>query len=943
MSTITSQGDFDALYENTGRSLLIDDSGDVDGLRITANNVNVTARPGSIIHCQNFGYTAGDNSSWTLDNCTLFIDDNGGQRTGQVRFGTTAITNCTVVFSNRDNNAAKLQWPCWGGSEDRSPNPTLNLSGSYVTAATDGFDHNADGTGLTANQSLIFSTNALAFTGNNFNDVIFGENVCIVTSPAQVPWVRVTMSGGRVPTVVSSTAHFRIDNAGRTSGPGSAFRVNGASWEGFFGCDFSTWDAPNAGNDQDILLLANADRWQPGGAVSSATNRATIYLVDNMYGKDEMGFRVARTGTAHATAIFGHSWYPQFNNQDTGLAVGDAVVDTLTTTLHLTQQAENRAVALTRQNPVTMHNYVELDAMFFGMIMQTTNDVYLNGGTVGNYPVDVSTARPTSFPYWSYLLNSFTAGGTPNTVNPSEAGTWAAAGQLDVADRQVYNVPADTRLNGRTQAQAETLATSGITDALDVYPVFKALGVDTRQDTNFVHDVTDGGYNAGTRAITFTTAGTMDGDNATNFTIRVTGTVTGRFESGDDISMTATETATFGAELVAAGNINLEGITLADGAIINGDDVTNFPDSSMASFTIPNGGELSFNEAGDETIDFATAFPNATFGTGITFNNAGAGNITIINAPVGAVAGTRVAFVTSLRFLGGAGEMGSESYLQVFALPDATATEADNGEEDVLIATVGGVFGPQGRAATYPLFAPSSTYTGLSAGTRYVVVWTRPGYNEFREIIGPLAVGTTEVEITQTRNILANINTADNPVYGIDALYDETNNRVDYFINQGTSPNANGPGTNYLFEQAKADAGIGEWIAKNPENDVELVSHTGLTATSLRTGTYQLRAGAGAPLLQQSIAFTAEEDPAGGPTDGQAVAVIASTNVFDSTGAALDPPAIAQVLVGAEVQGVTYGEVDGIVTANRTLQNTEIEAIIDAELDEGTLTAIGRD
>ena len=934
MATITSQGDFDALYANTGRSLIINDQADAGGLRITANNVNVTARPGSVIRCQNFGYTAGDNSSWTLDRCTLLIEDNGGQRTGQVRFGTTAITDCYVSFSNIGNDAARLQWPCWGGSEARSPNPTLNMSGSYITAAADGFDHDGDGGGRTANQSLIFSTNALAFTGNNFSDVIFGENVCIVTSPAQIPWVRVTMSGGRVPTVVGSTGHFRIDNAGRTSGAGSAFRVNDARWEGFFGCDFSTWDAANTGTNQDILVLANADRWQPGGSNATATNRARIYLVDNVYGKNEMGFRVPRTGTAHCNAIFGHSWYPQFRDLETGVAVTDAVVDFLTTTVHLTQQGSTRAALLTEQGPTASHNYVELDDMFFGAVMQVGNQTYINGGAVGNYPLTVNGARPTSLPYWSYALNSFTAGGTPSTIDPSEAGTWVDAGQLDVADRQTYDVEADPHLNGRSKTQAEGLATNGITNALDVYPAFKSLAIDTRQDTNFVHDITNGGYDAGSRSIVFTDGGDMDGDNATIFTIKVTGTVTGRFTSGNQIAMEMGETATIGAHLDAAGTIDLEGITLADGAVIDGDDVSNFPDASTASFTIPNGSELNFNEATGTTIDFATAFPNATFGTGITFNNAGAGTVTIVNGPAGAVAGTRVQLTSALRFTGGAGAAGTVSHLQVFALPDATATEADNDTDDALTGMGGG--------ATYPLFAPGTTFPEIVTGERYVVVWTRPGYNEFRQIIGPIATGTTEVEIVQTRNILANINTADNPNYGIDALYDETNNRVDYFINQGTSPNANGPGTNYLFEQAKATSGIGEWIAKNPENDVELVSHTGLTATSLRTGTYQLRAGAGAPLLQQSIAFTAEEDPAGGPTDGQAVAVIASTNVFDSTGAALDPPAIAQVLVGAEVQGVTYGEVDGIVTSNRTLQNTELRNVVDEELDRGTLTNIGR-
>ena len=329
--------------------------------------------------------------------------------------------------------------------------------------------------------------------------------------------------------------------------------------------------------------------------------------------------------------------------------------------------------------------------------------------------------------------------------------------------------------------------------------------------------------------------------------------------------------------------------------------------------------------------------------TGTITARAPAGGLTITATPeqvaqITLPAGSNITIATLITVTDGAGASGSESYLQLYPLT-GTNTEAASDADDVLVAA--------GRNLSSNSFVINSgTYPVVTEGARFVLVWTRPGYDEVRQIIGPLAAGNTTVQINQTRNILATIAPDANPNFSIDGLYDETNNRVDYFINQGTSPNASAVGTNFLFEQAKSDAGVGEYIAKNPANDVDLITHTSQNATSLRIGTYQLRAGAGAPQLQQTIAFVSEEDPAGGSTDGQSVTVIATVEVTlpDSSTSTLP-----EIVVGPEVTAITYGEVDSIVTSNRQVtatdivnNNTNIRSIVDEELDRGTVTRIGR-
>ena len=926
MANITSQAVWNNQYEG-GNTLFIEDT-DATGLVVTANNVDITATEGSIVQCRNLGLSrAAPNSSLNMNRCTVFLRDQGGAGSGDLASGHLGITNSIITYSRAGGTG--FEWPGFtSGATDR---PTLDLSNTFITTAPE------DGP-LGTGQTFRMNFQGLAGAGHDFTNTIFGPNIAITFFPTSIPWVGVTFSD-TTQTIVGVTQYARFD------GGASNFGRITARWEGFFGCDFTNWDNPSTGQNADMGLLTQGNGqagggWKPGDANTSTTNRGHIYLFDNDYARDDFTMRSrSNLSVPHIRIIKGVSWFPQIRNLNTLTPVTDGVVDIGGFSYLETQTAEDRSMLLNEVDAVGGNNYIEVDADFNGMVF-LEDEVVQNATLANSVSVDTNQSRPANLNYWSYLLDTFQTDGAAGIIQNTEASSWAAPCVLETTARQNIDVAPDTRLNGRTQAEAENLATNGITDALDVYPAMKARGVANRQSQNFLHTVTNGGYDSGARGFRFAGgSGNTRSDHATLYIIRTpaNATVTGRFTSGGIIGVNEGSLAS-SATFVAAGDIDLGGIALMDGAVLtSGGQIGNLPVARNTAFTITDNNTIRYNFDTDTVINFATAYPNATFGTGITITNAGTGTLTVRGVPDGAIAGTNVEFVTSITFTDGAGATGTTSYLQLYPLTGSN-TEAAADAEDILVAG--------GRGATYPFVADSAAFTEIAPGARFVAVWTRPGYNEVRQIIGPLVTGDVIVPITQTRNILANLTTDPVPNFAVDAIYDETNNRIDYFFTQGSGA-ATSVQTNYLFEQMKSTEGVGEYIAKNPAHDEDLITHTSNTATAVRFGTYQLRRGASAPNLQQTIAFVSVSDPDSmaamdgtGDQEGAAASVIETEAITVDSDSSMST--LPTVVVGPEVTAITYGEVDGIVTANRTLQNTEIESIIDTELNEGTLTAIGR-
>ena len=321
-------------------------------------------------------------------------------------------------------------------------------------------------------------------------------------------------------------------------------------------------------------------------------------------------------------------------------------------------------------------------------------------------------------------------------------------------------------------------------------------------------------------------------------------------------------------------------------------------------------------------------------------------NITLMNVENAAdidVSDPNVIIETTLIISGGTSTNDNQSRLQLYPL---------TGTNDLADQTADEILGATGLNATYPLTLAASAVTGLDPNNRYVLVWTRPGFEPIRQVLETV-VGENTVTLTPVRNVLAS-NGANvevrNPDATIDAAYDRTNERVVYTINQGTGDIdiATNVQTNNLFEQSKSDVGYGEYIAKN--TDTEIIQHTGQDTTYLRVGSFELAGATGGTVIQHNIGFVgtitvADVNSGGGRVPPGQIRDINA--VVDGT---TTPVTLESVLIGALTEGATYGDVDSIVTANRNAilgnlqaQTTQIRTIMDEELRDGTLTNIGRD
>ena len=321
-------------------------------------------------------------------------------------------------------------------------------------------------------------------------------------------------------------------------------------------------------------------------------------------------------------------------------------------------------------------------------------------------------------------------------------------------------------------------------------------------------------------------------------------------------------------------------------------------------------------------------------------------NITLMNVENAAdidVSDPNVIIETTLIISGGTSTNDNQSRLQLYPL---------TGTNDLADQTADEILGATGLNATYPLTLAASAVTGLDPNNRYVLVWTRPGFEPIRQVLETV-VGENTVTLTPVRNVLASNGTnveVRNPDATIDAAYDRTNERVVYTINQGTGDIdiATNVQTNNLFEQSKSDVGYGEYIAKN--TDTEIIQHTGQDTTYLRVGSFELAGATGGTVIQHNIGFVgtitvADVNSGGGRVPPGQIRDINA--VVDGT---TTPVTLESVLIGALTEGATYGDVDSIVTANRNAilgnlqaQTTQIRTIMDEELRDGTLTNIGRD
>ena len=394
------------------------------------------------------------------------------------------------------------------------------------------------------------------------------------------------------------------------------------------------------------------------------------------------------------------------------------------------------------------------------------------------------------------------------------------------------------------------------------------------------------------------------------------------------------------------------------------------------------------------TVDGTLRLPPGNY----TIQNAEVGNLVVVRDPAHAtgtvtltltnittndgdidVTDPNVNITVTVIFDGGApGVTGFQSRIQLYPLAagdDLAVAGADN----VLDVT-----GDPGLGATYPLSIASSNAdyaAALVQGARFVMVYTRPGFDNIRQVIGPMVAGENNVTFTPVANVLANASAATQLVGAtMTSTYNrtETPGRIEYTLSQGPGNPPTNVQTNNLFEQAKSSVGVGEFVAKN--DFIQPIQHTNSTNTYLFSDDvdtdedFRLIGARDGALIQHNIGFVGTIDNVGnsgsnpvGPakiadinstvdgvltavdedsiyevvsvidvdwsafaTQGNAPGGAAANNVavgdiiwvtddqdLTAFGTVQLRARLESVLLGQQVDAATYGDVDSIVTANR--------------------------